>query len=261
VILEVGIVPCAVLGLLVGSFLNVVIWRVPRGESVVRPVSHCPGCSAPVRPRDNVPVLSWLLLRARCRTCGVQISGRYPLVEFGTGVVFAVLTARLGPAWALPAFLYIAAVGIALAVIDWDTRRLPNALTLPSYAVGIALLAGAAAIDGSWSMLLRAALGMVALFGLYFALAFVYPAGMGFGDVKLAGLLGLYLGWLGWGTWCVGAFAGFLLGAIGGGVVIATRRGGRKTAIPFGPFMLAGALVAILAGAPLVSAYLSLLGV
>jgi leader peptidase (prepilin peptidase)/N-methyltransferase len=249
---------CSLLGLVIGSFLNVLIWRVPRGESILRPPSHCPGCAAPIRPRDNLPVLSWLLLRGRCRACGTRISARYPLVELGAAVVFGVLAVRLGAAWSLPAFLYVAAVGIALALIDWDTRRLPNALTLPSYAVGAVMLTGAAAADDSWSMLLRAGFGMVALFGLYFALAFVYPAGMGFGDVKLAGLLGLYLGWLGWGPWCVGAFASFLLGAIGGGIVIVTRRGGRKTAIPFGPFMLAGALLAILVGAPLASAYTDL---
>jgi len=249
------------LGLAIGSFLNVVIWRVPRGESVVRPPSHCPSCDAPLRPRDNVPVLSWLLLSARCRDCHARISVRYPLIELLTAVVFAALAVQLGASWALPAFLYLAAVGVALACIDWDTRRLPNALTLPSYAVGGALLTGAAAATGHWSMLLRAAIGMVALFALYFLLAFIYPAGMGFGDVKLAGLLGLYLGWLGWGAWCVGVFAGFLLGGIGGGIVIATHRGGRKTAIPFGPFMLAGALLAILAAGPIVSAYLSVLGV
>ena len=249
------------LGLAIGSFLNVVIWRVPRGESLVRPPSHCPACDAPVRSRDNVPVLSWLLLRWRCRDCHARISVRYPLIELLTAVVFAALAVRLGPAWALPAFLYLAAVGVALACIDWDTRRLPNALILPSYAVGGALLTGAAAATGHWSMLLRAAIGMVALFALYFLVAFIYPAGMGFGDVKLAGLLGLYLGWLGWGAWCVGVFTGFLLGGIGGGIVIATHRGGRKTAIPFGPFMLVGALLAILAAGPIVSAYLSVLGV
>jgi leader peptidase (prepilin peptidase) / N-methyltransferase len=247
--------------LVVGSFLNVVIHRVPLGLSVVRPGSRCPACGKSVRPRDNVPVLSWLLLSARCRDCSAPISRRYPLIELFTAVAFGTIAHRFGVTVVLPAYLYLAAVGIALAAIDLDVQRLPNALTLPSYAVGGALLTSAAAATGHWSMLLRGAIGMVALFALYFLLAFVYPAGMGFGDVKLAGLLGLYLGWLGWGAWCVGVFAGFLLGGIGGGIVIATHRGGRKTAIPFGPFMLAGALLAILAAGPIVSAYLSLLGV
>jgi leader peptidase (prepilin peptidase)/N-methyltransferase len=247
--------------LVVGSFLNVVIHRVPLGQSVVRPASRCPACGKSVRPRDNVPVLSWLLLSARCRDCSAPISRRYPLIELFTAVAFGTIALRFGVTVVLPAYLYLVAVGIALAAIDLDVQRLPNALTLPSYGVGVVLLGAAALSGGGTRPLIRALLGMAALYSVYFALAFAYPAGMGFGDVKLAGVLGLYLGWLGWGPWCVGAFAGFLLGAIVGGVVIATHRGGRKTAIPFGPFMLAGALLAILAAGPIVSAYLSLLGV
>src|SRR5436190_1485567 len=118
----------AALGLAVGSFLNVVIWRVPRGESVVRPPSHCPGCDRPIRPRDNVPVLSWLLLRGKCRDCGEAISLRYPLVELGTSVLFAVLTLSIGFEAELPAFLYLGAIGVALAMIDIDVKRLPRLL-------------------------------------------------------------------------------------------------------------------------------------
>lgn len=254
------VLACALLGLVVGSFLNVVAWRLPRGASLLRPASHCPACAAPVRPRDNVPVLSWLLLRGRCRDCAAPISRRYPAVELLTAAVFAGLAARLGADAALPAFLYIASVGLALALIDLDVHRLPNALTLPSYAVGLALLAGAALVDGSVAPLLRGLLGMVALFGLYLLLALVYPAGMGLGDVKLAGLLGLYLGWLGWGAWAVGAFAAFLLGGLTGVALMAAGRAGRKSAIPFGPFMLAGALVAVLVGQALVNGYLGAVG-
>src|SRR5664280_2644487 len=251
-----------VLGLAAGSFLNVVIYRLPRRESLIRPRSRCLACAAPIRVRDNIPVLSWLLLCGRCRMCGAPISRRYLYVEVLTGAIFGLLALRFGADSALPAYLYLAAVGLALAVIDLDLRRLPNALTLPSYLIGGVLLLAAAVVGGDGTRpLIRALLGMVGLYVVYFALAFAYPAGMGFGDVKLAGVLGLYLGYLGWGPWCVGAFAGFLLGAIVGGIVIVTRRGGRKTAIPFGPFMLAGALVAILVGGPIVSAYLSLLGV
>lgn len=250
----------AVLGLLVGSFLNVVAWRVPRKESVLRPASRCPACAAPVRRRDNVPVLSWLLLRGRCRDCGAPISRRYPAVELVTAAVFAGLAAHLGPDAALPAFLYLAAVGILLALIDLDTHRLPDVLTLPSYAVGVVLLAAAAIAQGSAAPLLRALLGMAVLFGLYFTLVFAYPAGMGFGDVKLAGVLGLYLGWLGWGPVAVGTFAAFVLGGVTGLVLMALGRAGRKSAIPFGPFMLAGALVGVFAGAPLAVAYVGAIG-
>ena len=245
------------LGLVVGSFLNVVIWRVPRGESIVRPGSHCPACGAAVRPRDNIPVASWLLLGRKCRDCRAPISARYPGVELLTAVVFGLLAVQLGPVPALPAFLYLAAVGVALALIDLDVRRLPNALVLPSYGVGILLLAVAAATGHQWGFLLRALAGMAILFAFYFAVAFAYPKGMGFGDVKLAGVLGLYLGWLGWGELAVGAFLGFLFGAVVGVALMAAHRAERRTALPFGPFMLGGALVGIVYGAGLSGAYLS----
>lgn len=249
-------VVCAVLGLLVGSFLNVVVWRVPRGESVVRPPSHCPGCDTPIRPRDNVPVVSWLLLRGRCRDCSAPISPRYPLVELGTAVAFAVMALAIGFEPELPAFLYLAAIGVALCLIDIDVKRLPNAIVLPSYVVAAALLGVAAAVDDAWDDLLRAGLGMVALYGFYFLLALIYPRGMGFGDVKLAGVLGLYLGWLGWAEVIAGAFLGFLFGGVVGGALMLGRRAGRKSMIPFGPFMLAGALVAIIWGGALADLYL-----
>jgi leader peptidase (prepilin peptidase) / N-methyltransferase len=246
----------AVLGLAVGSFLNVVVWRVPRGESVVSPPSACPACGAPVRPGDNVPVLSWLRLRGRCRDCSAPISPRYPLVELATAALFVVLALRFGADPVLPAYLYLAAVGLALALIDLDCKRLPDVLTLPSIAVVAALLGLARLLGSDTGDLSSALLGGLALFALYFALCFAYPAGMGFGDVKLAPVLGLATAWLGWGAWTVGAFLGFLLGGLFGVALIAARRGGRKTSVPFGPFMLAGALVAVLAGPQIAEAYL-----
>ena len=244
------------LGLLIGSFLNVVIWRVPRGESVVSPPSHCPSCGNQVRPRDNLPVVSWLLLRGRCRDCGGPISRRYPLVELATGAVFFVMAARFGWDAALPAYLYLAAIGVALWMIDLDVKRLPNAIVLPSYPVAAALLTVAAAATGNWGDLLRAGIAMAALYGFYFLLAFIYPAGMGFGDVKLAGVLGLYLGYLGWAEVVAGGFLGFLFGGVVGVVLMAAQKAGRKSQIPFGPFMLAGALVAILWGGALADLYM-----
>jgi leader peptidase (prepilin peptidase)/N-methyltransferase len=250
------VVLVALTGLVVGSFLNVVIWRVPRGESIVSPPSHCPGCERPVRPRDNIPVVSWLLLRGRCRDCGEPISRRYPLVEAGTAVVFVLLALRIGLEPELVAFLYLGAIGVALALIDIDVKRLPNAIVLPSYVVAGVLLTVAAVVDGAWDDLLRSVLAMAALYGFYFLLALVYPKGMGFGDVKLAGVLGLYLGWLGWAEVVTGGFLGFLFGGVGGVLLIAVRRAGRKSMIPFGPYMLAGALVAILCGGALADLYL-----
>jgi leader peptidase (prepilin peptidase)/N-methyltransferase len=250
------VVVCGLGGLLIGSFLNVVIWRVPRGESIISPPSACPSCGERIRPRDNVPVVSWLLLWGRCRSCHAPISARYPLVELLTGLVFAVLAARIGAEAELPAFLYLGAIGVALALIDLDVKRLPNAIVLPSYAVAGVLLGAAAVFGHDLGSFLRAVLGMAALFGLYFVLALVYPAGMGFGDVKLAGVLGLYLGWLGWGEVVSGGFLGFLLGGVVGGALMVARRAGRKSQIPFGPFMLAGAFAAILWGGALADLYL-----
>lgn len=242
------LVAMALLGLVVGSFLTVVVVRVPRGESLVAPRSRCPSCETGVRPRDNVPVLGWVLLRGRCRHCGAPLGSRYPLVEAGTAVLFVALTLRLGPSWQLPAFLYLAAVGVALAFIDLDVHRLPDPIVLPSYAVGALLLALPAAVEGDWGAYLRAWLGGGALFGFYFVLAVVQPEGMGFGDVKLSGVLGLHLAWLGWGELLVGGFLGFLLGGVYGLLLVLTRRATRRSAIPFGPFMLLGTLLAVLAG-------------
>jgi leader peptidase (prepilin peptidase) / N-methyltransferase len=243
------------LGLAIGSFLNVVIWRVPRGESVATPPSHCPKCDAPIRPRDNVPVLSWLVLRGKCRHCGAPISARYPLVELATGVLFAAFAAHFGAHADLPAYLYFAAVGIALAMIDIDLLRLPDVLTLPSYPIGLALLAIAAGVDHAWDSYARALIAMVALFLFYAIVWFIYPAGMGLGDVKLAGVVGLYLGWLSWGALVVGAFAAFAVGAVVSIGIVIFSGGGRKSKIPFGPFMLIGALIGIFAGHPLAHLY------
>jgi leader peptidase (prepilin peptidase)/N-methyltransferase len=253
----------ALLGLAVGSFLTVVIDRVPRGESVVRPGSRCSSCGRQVRARYNIPVLGWILLRGRCADCHAPIGVRYPLVELATAALFVAVTARLsglGLLSALPAYLWFTAAGIALAVIDLDTRRLPNAIVLPSYPVLAVLVAGSALYQGDWSALGRAAIGAAGLFGFYLLLVLAYPKGMGWGDVKLAGLLGGALGYLSWAALIVGAFAGFVLGALVGVAVILARQGDRKTALPFGPFMVAGALLAIFVADPIARAYLSLAG-
>jgi leader peptidase (prepilin peptidase)/N-methyltransferase len=249
------LVVIGLLGLAIGSFLNVVIWRVPRKESIAHPSSHCPKCEAPISPRDNVPVLSWLLLRGRCRTCADPISPRYPLVEVGTAALFVAFGIHFGIHADLPAYLYIAAVGVALAMIDIDLMRLPDILTLPSYPVGLALLGIAAWVDDAPHAFVRALIGMAALAAFYGLAWLLYPAGMGLGDVKLAGVVGLYLGWLGWGQLAVGAFAAFAVGAVVSIAIVGFKGGGRKTRVPFGPFMLIGLLIGIFAGHALAHAY------
>ncbi|WP_380168487.1 prepilin peptidase [Jannaschia sp. R86511] len=263
-LLVLAVVAAGAFGAIIGSFLNVVIHRVPRGESVVSPPSACPGCGAAIRARDNVPVLSWLLLRGRCRDCGEPISPRYPLVELATalafaGVVAAVLTTGPTP-WVLPALLYLAAVSIALSLIDVDVRRLPDAIVLPSYPVMLVLLAIASAATGDWWALGRAAIGAVASFAFFYLLALLYKGGMGFGDVKLAGVLGTALAWYGWAHLVVGTFLGFLLGGVVGIALIALRLGNRKTMIPFGPYMIVGAWLAIGFGGGIADAYLRTAG-
>jgi leader peptidase (prepilin peptidase)/N-methyltransferase len=245
------------LGLMVGSFLNVVIHRVPRDESLVAPGSHCPHCGAAVRNRHNVPVLGWLLLRGKCADCTAPISARYPLVEAATAALFVAVAARFGLSWELPAYLYLAAVAIALAAIDLDVMRLPNSIVLPSYLVAAALLVPVAVVHDDWAAIIRGLAAAVALWLFYKVLALI-PRGMGGGDVKLAPLLGFYLGWLGWSAVAVGAFAAFLLGGVVGAALMAFRMAGRKSRIPFGPYMLAGAFLAVFAAAPIADWYVNL---
>ena len=268
-------------GSLIGSFLNVVIFRVPAGRSIVSPPSACSGCGARIRAWDNVPVFSWLVLRGRCRDCQVRISARYPLVEFGTAVFFAcvavwvlsgvstssttglgssTVSAMAGLLVTLVAFLYLAAVSVSLAMIDLDTQTLPNRIVLPAYPVTAVLLAAAALLAGEPDRIPGALVGGAALFGVYLLLALAYPAGMGLGDVKLAGVLGLYLGWLGWGEIAVGGFAAFLLGGFFALVLVVARKANRKSGIPFGPWMLAGSWLGIFYGEQIANGYLSLFG-
>lgn len=253
-------------GLVLGSFLNVVIYRVPAGIPLTRE-SRCPQCDAPVRPWQNVPVVSWLILRGKCAPCGAPISARYPLVELATGLAFigvaglfldGFLDAAKAPV--ILAYLYLAAISIALALIDLDTRRLPDVIVLPAYVVLAALFVVTCLLGAPWEGLLRAAIGGVALYAFYFLLRLVRPGGMGGGDVKLAGVLGMALGWLGWGSLIVGAFAAFLLGGVIGIALMLARRATRKTAIPFGPWMIAGAWIGIVAGEDIGRWYLGLLG-
>lgn len=248
-----------VFGLLIGSFLNVVIWRLPRGENLSHPGSHCPRCDHPIRPRDNIPVLSWLLLRGRCRDCSAPISPRYPAVELVTGIAFGITGAAIGLSVLLLPMLWFVAVAIAIFMIDIDLRRIPNAIVVPSWLVVAAGLAITAAVEATWSDLWRALAASAAMGAAYLALALVYPGGMGMGDVKLALLLGLVLGWFGWPQVIVGFFAGFLLGAVWGAVGMLTGRAGRKTALPFAPFMIAGTFLALFVGEAVGGWYVDLL--
>ncbi|HXE44020.1 MAG TPA: prepilin peptidase [Conexibacter sp.] len=244
------VVLAALGGLLVGSFLNVVAWRLPRGESLVAPGSHCPGCDAPVRPYDNVPVVSWLLLRGRCRDCRAPISIRYPLVEAcSAGLAVAVVAARHGT-HDLALGLTLVALLVPIALIDLDHRIIPNLLTALGAVAALAIGAATRPAGVPEQLIAGAAAG-----GFLLLAALVRPGGMGMGDVKLAGVLGLFLG----RDVAVALLVALLCGTVVG-VAIMARRGtaeGRKTAIPFGPFLALGGVVALLAGPAVVHWYLS----
>jgi leader peptidase (prepilin peptidase)/N-methyltransferase len=249
-------VMAGVFGLAIGSFLNVVIWRVPRGESVVNPPSACPRCDTPIRARHNVPVLGWLILRGRCFDCQAPISARYPLVELGTGLLFTAIALRFADQPLLiPAYAAFAALAVALSLIDVDVHRLPNALVLPAYPVLAVLLV----LDRDPAALLRAGVAGLVLFTFFFALAVAVPGGMGMGDVKLAGLIAAMTAYLSWGAFLTGVLAAFVLGALVGVILIAVRRAGRGSVVPFGPFLLGGALASILGAAVLGQTYLAAL--
>ncbi len=246
---------CGLFGLLIGSFLNVVIWRVPRGESIVSPPSHCPGCDTEIAPYDNIPVLSWLVLRGRCRHCGTRISVRYPLVELASAGLWVAMALRFGWSWELPAYLVLVSALLALALIDLDTFLLPNKIVYPLAYALVVLFGLAALIGGTGDDFVRALLGGAAAFTFFGIVHLISPRGMGFGDVKLSFSLGVALGWISWGSVFLGLFLGFFLGAVVGIALIATRIKSRRDHVPFGPFLAAGTVIAILFGSVLLDLY------
>jgi leader peptidase (prepilin peptidase)/N-methyltransferase len=238
------------LGLLLGSFLNVVAYRLPRGESLSVPASHCPGCEAPIKPYDNVPVVSWLLLRGRCRSCGTSIAWRYPLVELSTALLMAVTVLVLGvdeDVWLGLAFVVLL---VPVTVIDIDFRIIPNKLMAVGTVAALGILLLTAPEDIPEHLIAALAAG-----GFLLVAALVYPGGMGMGDVKLAFVMGLFLG----RDVGVAMLVALVAGSVAGAVVMASKgvKAGRKTALPFGPFLALGGLVGLLAGEPVVDWYLN----
>jgi leader peptidase (prepilin peptidase)/N-methyltransferase len=243
------VVGLGLFGLVFGSFLNVVIYRVPRGESIVAPRSRCPNCGTMLGALDNIPVVSYVVLRGRCRTCRAPISAQYPIVELSTAGLFAGTAARFGSSWPLPAYVVLAAGLLVLAAIDLEQRKLPKQIVyLVTILVG-GLLALASGETGDWRRLVIAACAGTAWFGLFFAINAVNPRWLGFGDVRLVFCLGLSLGWLGVGY----VFVGFLLASLVGSVVgiglIVMKGADLTTQVPFGPFLAIGTELAVFAGA------------
>lgn len=246
-----------VFGLLIGSFLNAVIHRVPNNISLMGR-SACPKCDHVIRAYDNIPVLSWLFLRGKCRDCYAPISLRYPVVEAGHSLFWVLLAVYVGQEPILPLLLFFASVTVALALIDLDTLRLPDVIVLPTLVIVGLSLGLLAATTGDWAAMQRAALGAIAFPALLFP--FFLIGGMGFGDVKLAPSLGALTAWFSIGSAVIGLFAGFVIGGVAGVALIVAGKVKRRTPIPFGPALLAGTWVGILWGASLTETYLRVTG-
>lgn len=236
------------LAAVLGSFLNVCIWRLPRGESLVLPASHCPGCLASIRYYDNIPIVSFLFLGCRCRVCRMPISWRYPLVEALAVALGLLVMWRFGPSWEGLRVFVLGLVLIAVAVIDLETLLIPDRITLPGIVVGLATRAYPAP-----QALLGGLLGCLLAGALFYAIAFLSRGGMGGGDIKLAAMLGAFLGWQ---LVSVAIFLGVLLGGLVGLALLLLGLKGRKDPVPFGPFLALGGLVSALWGGPLLAWYL-----
>jgi leader peptidase (prepilin peptidase)/N-methyltransferase len=245
----------AAFGAIVGSFLNVCIYRLPRRQSIVSPPSACAGCRRPLNWFENIPLVSYVALRGRCRTCGGRISWRYPIVEALTAVVFGVGWAFYGPGVLLADRLILACLLIVLFAIDLEHQILPNAITLPGILVGLVF---SAFTEPGWQ---ASVIGILLGGGTLYLIATVWwwvrrEEALGMGDVKMLAMIGAFIGWqLTIVTLMMASIAGSLIGL----VLIATRRGGMKTALPFGTFLALGAALAVTAGSGMLSWYLNLL--
>jgi leader peptidase (prepilin peptidase) / N-methyltransferase len=244
------LVGAGVLGAVVGSFLNVVVWRLPRGESLVRPCSRCPHCATPIRPQHNVPVLAWLALRGRCADCRAPIPARYPLTEALTAALYVAVVAATGAdADAILGLLLVSAL-VPIALIDLDHRKIPNMITGPAAIAAIAAL-----MTLQPDKLAEHLIAGAAAFAAFFAVAVLVPRGMGMGDVKLAGVLGLFLG--------AAVAPAILVALVAGsatGIVLSVQHGAavaRKMVVPFGPFLALGGVTGVLAGSQLVAWYVA----
>jgi|SRR5262245_60678342 len=240
-----------VFGLIIGSFCNVVIYRLPTGESIIRPGSHCRLCSAPLRPWDNIPLLSYLLLRGRCRSCKGRISLRYPCVELACGALYVLLWYKFGLNILFVIYALLTSTLLVVALIDLDHKIIPNTITLPGILLGLGLSLWALPITPLASLI-----GLVAGGLFFYLVAVVSKGGMGGGDIKLIAMIGAFLGWQ-------GAFFTILTGALMGSVVgvglMLLGKKGRKDKVPFGPFLSFGAIVFTLVGHDLIRWYIGLM--
>ena len=243
-----------IFGTLIGSFLNVCIYRIPAGQSIVTPASRCSHCQTPIRWYQNIPVLSFLVLRGRCASCGVSISVRYPFVEALTGVLFLLVYMRFGMLWATPVYWLLAAALVVITFIDLDHQIIPDVISLPGIPIGFALTFFVAGLSWRDSLLgvLVGGGSLACVAGIYYLLT--RNEGMGMGDIKLLAMLGAFMGWK---AILPTIFIGSLIGSLVGVPLMLIKRASGKLAIPFGPFLSLGAIIYLLWGPDLISWYLS----
>ena|SRR6266498_391250 len=252
--MDMGIVePFAVfaLGLIIGSFCNVVIYRLPFSESIITPGSHCRLCSAPLRPWDNIPLVSYFLLKGRCRVCKERISPRYPCVELASGALYVLLWYRFELSILFVVYALLTSCLLVVALIDFDHRIIPNAITLPGMLIGLGLSPWALPITPLASLI-----GLLAGGLFFYVVALVSQGGMGGGDIKLIAMIGAFLGWQGT---CFTILMGALMGSVVGLGLILLGKKGRKDKVPFGPFLSFAAILFTLVGRDLIRWYIGLM--
>ena len=236
-----------IIGLVVGSFLNVCIWRLPRHESIVLPASHCPSCNRPLALYDNIPVLSYLILGGKCRYCKTRISWRYPLVELINGVGYTVLMWRYGLGWPLLIYGVLFSALVVITFIDLDHQIIPDRITLPGMVIGLA--AGSFILPNG---LIEGAAGLLLGGGLFYLIAVLSRGGMGGGDIKMIAMVGAVLGWK---AVLLTIFVGALSGSLVGILLMLLHGKGRKTPVPFGPFLSLGTVVFLFWGQEIITWY------
>jgi len=249
----VNVVLIFILGLIVGSFSNVCIYRIPRNESIIYPASHCPKCSSPIKPVDNIPLLSFILLKGRCRHCGSRISIRYPIVEFLTGLIYLIIYLIYGLSVQTLIYIILSSALIIIAFIDLNEEIVPDVISLPGIVIGFIIsffVPYISFIDSALGIAVGG--GLILIIGLGGSVIFKKEA-MGGGDVKLAAMIGAFLGWR---YVIISLFLGFFLGALAGIFLILSKIKSREDAIPFGPFIVLGSFITLLWGEKIISWYI-----
>ena len=246
-----------ILGSLIGSFLNVCIYRLPRNLSIITPASRCPGCNTPIRPYDNIPFFSYIFLGGKCRVCRANISFRYPLVEFLNAAFYVLVLWRYGLGWQIPLYFIFCSALVVIIFIDLDFQIIPDSITLPGIVIG--LVAGSFLLHDPFMRydllgFRSSIVGFLTGGGLFYAIAVLSRGGMGGGDIKMMAMVGSFMGWK---SVLMTTFFGSLAGAVVGIFLMVLKGKGRKTKIPFGPFLALGALITLFCGQEILTWYLS----